>query len=66
MDGPGVGDEGVEGFFVFVLYSLFKCEAVRRARVSERAVEFDANEDFIVVVRSIFRIYPLVLILYVV
>ena len=46
-----------------LLYSLSRCEVVRRA--SERAIEFEVNGEFPVIVCSILRIYALVLIFYV-
>jgi len=47
---------------VFVLYSLSRCELVRSARVGECAVEFETNKEFFVIVCSVLRIHPLVLI----
>jgi hypothetical protein len=34
--------------------SISRCEVVRHARVGERAVEFEVNEEFIVVVHFYF------------
>jgi hypothetical protein len=46
-------NDNEEGGTVFFLYSLSRHEVVRRARVADRAVEFEANEEFIVIVRCI-------------
>ena len=35
---------------VFLLYSFSRHEVVRRAMVADGAVDFEANEDFIVIV----------------
>ena len=62
----GMGDEDAEGCCVFVLYSPSTCKVVRHAHVGERAVEFEANEEFVVIVRSILLIHSFILIFYVV
>ena len=62
----GVGDEDADDCCVFVLYLPSTCKVVRHARVDERAVEFEANEEFVVIVRSILPIHSFILIFYVV
>jgi hypothetical protein len=49
MDEPN--DEGHDGGSVFVMYSLSRHETVRRATIADGAVEFEANEEFVVIVR---------------
>ena len=44
-------DEDTKRGCTFVLYSLSRRECVRDARVGDRAVEFEVNREFIVVVR---------------
>jgi hypothetical protein len=46
-----VGDENADEECVFVLYSVSRCEVVRRARDGEWAVEFEVSEEFIVIIR---------------
>ena len=44
-------DDNEEETSVFLLYSLYRHEVVHRATVVDGAVDFEANEEFIVIVR---------------
>ena len=44
-------DDGEDETTAFLLYSLSRHEVVRRATVMDGAVDFEANEEFIVIVR---------------
>jgi hypothetical protein len=48
-----VNNEDQDGGTVFSLYSLSRHEVVRRPTVADRAVEFEANEEVVVIVRCI-------------
>jgi hypothetical protein len=50
MDEANDDEDGGTAFF---LYSLSRHEVVRRTRVAGRAVEFEANEEFVVIVRGV-------------
>jgi hypothetical protein len=44
-------EEREDGPFTFMMYSLSRHKAVRRAVVADGAVGFEASEDFIMIVR---------------
>ena len=44
-------DDDEEEMSVFLLYSLYRHEVIRRATVADGAIDFEANEEFIVIVR---------------
>jgi hypothetical protein len=54
MDEANDDEDGGTAFF---LYSLSRHEVVRRATVADRAVEFEANEEFVVIVSRVNLIY---------
>ena len=52
-------DDGEDETTAFLLYSLSRHEVVRRATVTDGAVDFEANQEFIVIVSFLVVVLPM-------